>query len=99
MRLDDHFCIYHEVFSFEDHGLGVEEEILFSEPGLFLEIHGAGMTAVSETTMVNNDIQNLLEFIRVLVGGDPHGQGVGEVVTVDAGGPHDYHEERRGPET
>ena len=48
--------------------------------------------------MVNNDIQNLLEFIRVLVGGDPHGQGVGEVVTVDARCPHDYQEERRVPE-
>ena len=43
LRLDDHFCIDQEVLSLEDHGVGVEEEILFSEPGLFLEIHGTGI--------------------------------------------------------
>ena len=50
-------------------------------------------------TIVNNDIQNLLEFIRVLVWGDTHGQGVGKVVTVDARCPHDNHEERRVAQT
>ena len=66
MGLDDHFCIYQEVFSFEDQGLGVEEEVLFSEPRLFLEIHGAGITN-SQNTIDIDDILNLLEFIRVLV--------------------------------